>query len=137
MAEVRQMPKKRENEYTFNYDTFYILCLRRKSIYLTNKVYEGLLLYCVIQISIKRGTFDMNIKVVLRETHPFCRHSPGNNENPAGVQNFYKFCKWRTYSFHTDQTLLFLRSKPYFRSTFFHHFLWYSLHFSSFLQSQG
>ena len=33
--------QKRENEYTFNYDTFCILCFRKNSIYLTNKVYEG------------------------------------------------------------------------------------------------
>lgn len=59
---------------------------------------------------------------------PFCRHSPGNNENLVGAQNFYKFCKWRTYSFHMDQISLFLRSKLYFHSAFFHHFLWYSLH---------
>lgn len=38
---------------------------------------------------------------------PFCRHSPGSNENLVGSQNFYKFCKWRTYSFHMDRILLF------------------------------
>lgn len=59
---------------------------------------------------------------------PFCRHSPGSNENPVGAQNFYKFCKWRIYSFHMDQISLFLKSKLYFHSAFFHHFLWYSLH---------
>lgn len=40
-------------------------------------------------------------------TGPFCRHSPGSDENPIGAQNVYKFCKWRTYSSHRDQILLF------------------------------
>lgn len=59
---------------------------------------------------------------------PFCRHSPGSNENRVGAQNFYKFCKWKIYSFHMDRILLFLRSKLYFHSAFFHHFLDQNIH---------
>lgn len=42
--------------------------------------------------------------------NPICSHSPGRDENPAGAQNCYKFCKWKTYSFYRDRILHFWRS---------------------------